>query len=105
MRPALVTLLSLVLGIYLGSLGLLAAQWYFLGIAVATLLLVLSRLWHKALLAGYAWYLVLLCMGACLATIPRERVAQLPQPSEETTYLVTISRPPTAREQLSLIHI
>lgn len=99
MRPALVTLLSLVLGIYLGSLGLLAAQWYFLGIAVATLLLVLSRLWHKALLAGSAWYLVLLCMGACLATIPRERVAQLPQPSEATTYLVTISRPPTAREQ------
>ena len=99
MRPALVTLLSLVLGIYLGSLGLLAAQWYFLGIAVATLLLVLSRLWHKALLAGSAWYLVLLCMGACLATIPREWVAQLPQPSEETTYLVTISRPPTAREQ------
>ncbi|WP_238296426.1 hypothetical protein [Porphyromonas uenonis] len=99
MRPALVTLLSLVLGIYLGSLGLLAAQWYFLGIAVATLLLVLSRLWHKALLAGSAWYLVLLCMGACLATIPQERVAQLPQPSEKTTYLVTISRPPTAREQ------
>ena len=78
MRPALVTLLSLVLGIYLGSLGLLAAQWYFLGIAVATLLLVLSRLWRKALLAGSAWYLLLLCTGACLATIPKERVAQLP---------------------------
>ena len=100
MRPALVTLLSLVLGIYLGSLGLVAAQWYFLGIAVATLLLVLSRLWRKVLLAGSAWYLLLFCLGACLATIPKERVAQLPQPSKETTYLVTISRPP-----LSLIHI
>ena len=52
MRPALVTLLSLVLGIYLGSLGLVAAQWYFLGIAVATLLLVLSRLWRYPL----SWY-------------------------------------------------
>ena len=103
MRPALVTLLSLVLGIYLGSLGLLAAQWYFFGIAVATLLLVLSRLWRKALLAGSAWYLLLLCTGACLATIPRERVAQLPQPSKETTYLVTISRPPTAREHGSRV--
>ena len=99
MRPALVTLLSLVLGIYLGSLGLVAAQWYFLGIAVATLLLVLSRLWRKALLAGSAWYLLLLCTGACLATIPRERLALLPQPCEGATYLVTISRPPTAREQ------
>ena len=85
MRPALVTLLSLVLGIYLGSLGLLAAQWYFLGIAVATLLLVLSRLWRKAPLAGSAWYLLLLCLsgnnphGTGSATTTAQQRSDLPR--------------------------
>lgn len=99
MRPALVTLLSLVLGIYLGSLQLLTAQWYLLGVAVATLLIILSRVLRRSILSGIAWYLVILFAGAGLATIPREQTARLSAPSSQATYRVTISRPPTARDR------
>lgn len=99
------TLLSLALGIYIGSLEFLTAVVYLISATVGISLLLISRvLAHtKSLnlswLSGVAWCIVVLSSGACLAEIPKEQIRLLATPSREGIYQVTISRPPVARER------